>query len=200
MEKINDQWAGHPNIRILCSMDNKFKTLAPFKSMPRLEELYMQSNAITSLTGWESLPALKKLVLRRNKIDKIEEMPIPDPSRSEALMRNIREHIERVISLGKVLSPDILMVVDDINDPGRLADLVASNRVISPSKEVRLSKSSLNSFWFGMYTPITYADINKNTAPTATSTWAVISGLFMSLMIEIPHAQRHENMHLFNTH
>src|SRR6185369_2277261 len=32
-----------------------------------------------------------------------------------------------IISLGKLLSPDILMVLDDVSDPGRLADLVASN-------------------------------------------------------------------------
>ncbi|HRK02118.1 MAG TPA: endopeptidase La, partial [Oligoflexia bacterium] len=37
------------------------------------------------------------------------------------------ELLEKVISLGKMLSPDILMVLDDITDPGRLADLVASN-------------------------------------------------------------------------
>ena len=42
-------------------------------------------------------------------------------------MRNVREQLEKVISLGRVLSPDILMVLDDITDPGRLADLVASN-------------------------------------------------------------------------
>lgn len=46
---------------------------------------------------------------------------------TEALMRTVREQLEKVISLGKVLSPDILMVLDDITDPGRLADLVASN-------------------------------------------------------------------------
>ncbi len=45
----------------------------------------------------------------------------------DALMRNIREQLERVITLGKVLSPDILTVLEDIQDPGRLADLVASN-------------------------------------------------------------------------
>ncbi len=44
-----------------------------------------------------------------------------------ALMRNIREQLERVITLGKVLSPDILTVLEDIKEPGRLADLVASN-------------------------------------------------------------------------
>jgi len=61
------------------------------------------------------------------KITKIEEDTSVTKSESEALMRSVREQLERVISLGKVLSPDILMVLDDIHDPGRLADLVASN-------------------------------------------------------------------------
>ena len=43
------------------------------------------------------------------------------------LMQEVKNHLEKVISLGKVLSADILMVLEDINDPGRLADLVASN-------------------------------------------------------------------------
>jgi ATP-dependent Lon protease len=44
-----------------------------------------------------------------------------------ALMRNIKEQLEKVITVGKALSPDILMVLEDIQEPGRLADLVASN-------------------------------------------------------------------------
>jgi ATP-dependent Lon protease len=61
------------------------------------------------------------------KIERVNEtLGQLDPT-SEALMRTAREQLERVISLGKVLSPDILMVLDDINEPGRLADLVASN-------------------------------------------------------------------------
>jgi len=73
MEKVNDGWSGHANIRIMKCIDNKYKTMAPFKTMPRLEELYMGFNAITSLSGWESLPMLKKLSLRKNKLEKIEE-------------------------------------------------------------------------------------------------------------------------------
>jgi ATP-dependent Lon protease len=61
------------------------------------------------------------------KIDKINEAILSDPSESEALMRSVREQLEKVIALGRILTPDILMVLDDINDPGRLADLVASN-------------------------------------------------------------------------
>lgn len=54
---------------------------------------------------------------------KLEENNVP----ANALMRNIREQLEKVINMGKVLSPDILMILEDIKDPGRLADLVASN-------------------------------------------------------------------------
>jgi len=61
------------------------------------------------------------------KIQKITETSNGVLAETEALMRTVREQLERVISLGKVLTPDILMVLDDITDPGRLADLVASN-------------------------------------------------------------------------
>jgi ATP-dependent Lon protease len=45
----------------------------------------------------------------------------------EAIIRATRENLEKVVSLGKVLSPDILMVLEDVTDPGRLSDLVAAN-------------------------------------------------------------------------
>src|SRR4051794_33178651 len=61
------------------------------------------------------------------KIDRIQDIIPNNETESTALIRNVREQLERVIALGKVLSPDILMVVDDITDPGRLADLIASN-------------------------------------------------------------------------
>ncbi|MDH5580304.1 MAG: endopeptidase La [Bdellovibrionales bacterium] len=62
------------------------------------------------------------------KLNKVEDLSAPeDDITVNALMRNIREQLERVITLGKNLSPDILMVLEDITDPGRLADLVASN-------------------------------------------------------------------------
>ncbi|MGK5086305.1 endopeptidase La [Bdellovibrionota bacterium FG-2] len=61
------------------------------------------------------------------KIEKIEDEALNAGSAPEALMRTVREQLEKVIALGKVLSPDIIMVLDDITDAGRLADLVASN-------------------------------------------------------------------------
>ncbi|MGE3609469.1 MAG: endopeptidase La [Bacteriovoracaceae bacterium] len=62
------------------------------------------------------------------KVEKIESVAVTASASSvEALARTVKENLEKIISLGKVLSPDILMVLEDIQDPGRLADLVASN-------------------------------------------------------------------------
>lgn len=73
LEKINDGWQGHANVRVLKTVDNKFKTLAQFKAMPKLEILYGAQNAFTALAGWEGLTGLKRLHLRRNKIEKVDE-------------------------------------------------------------------------------------------------------------------------------
>ncbi|MCX7978737.1 MAG: LON peptidase substrate-binding domain-containing protein, partial [Bdellovibrionaceae bacterium] len=60
-------------------------------------------------------------------VEKIVENPISPNPETEALIRNAKEQIERIIALGRPLSPDILLVLDDISDPGRVADLIASN-------------------------------------------------------------------------
>ncbi|MBS1959893.1 MAG: endopeptidase La [Bdellovibrionales bacterium] len=62
------------------------------------------------------------------QVDQIQENALGEKkSEAEALMRTIKEQLERVISLGKVLAPDIMMVLEDIQDPSRMADLVSSN-------------------------------------------------------------------------
>lgn len=45
----------------------------------------------------------------------------------EALLRSIKSSLERVIALGKNISQDIAIIAANLDDPGRLADLVASN-------------------------------------------------------------------------
>lgn len=61
-------------------------------------------------------------------VEKIEETPVQKTVvENEALIRTAKEHIERIIALGRPLSPDILLVLDDVTDPGRIADLIASN-------------------------------------------------------------------------
>lgn len=77
LEKVNEGWTGHGNLKVLKSVDNKFKNLAVFKNMPKLEELYLARNNISNLTGYDGLPALKKLHLRRNKIEKFDDEMAP---------------------------------------------------------------------------------------------------------------------------
>jgi ATP-dependent Lon protease len=65
----------------------------------------------------------------------VDEVKSPDitPAQRvelEAMMRSVREILEKIVSHGKILSPEILIVLDDVRDPGRLADLVASYLVL----------------------------------------------------------------------
>ncbi len=62
------------------------------------------------------------------KISKVESQTIDSQEAEvQAIVRNVKEKLEKVIQSSKTLSPDILMVLEDIEDPGRLADLIASN-------------------------------------------------------------------------
>ncbi|MDX6403517.1 MAG: ATP-dependent Lon protease [Blastocatellia bacterium] len=52
------------------------------------------------------------------------------PERSlevEALMRNVRASMEKAASLGKNISPEVMAIIANLDDAGRLADLSASN-------------------------------------------------------------------------
>ena len=61
------------------------------------------------------------------RIHKVVEPTLQEvPIEVEALMRNAKEKIEQILNL-KNLPPEIVMVTDNISDPGVLADLVASN-------------------------------------------------------------------------
>jgi len=45
----------------------------------------------------------------------------------EALLRSVRQNIDKLSGLGKSIQPELSMVVQSVDDPGRMADLVASN-------------------------------------------------------------------------
>jgi len=62
---------------------------------------------------------------------KIEKIPEPQVQtvtlEMEALMRSVKENSEKILQLRGIISPDAVAILDSIEDPGRLADLVASN-------------------------------------------------------------------------
>jgi len=52
----------------------------------------------------------------------------------EALMRNAKEQLEKMINLGKILLPDIMVVIENVEDPGRLSDMIISNLGLKPEQ------------------------------------------------------------------
>ncbi|MGB5054089.1 MAG: LON peptidase substrate-binding domain-containing protein, partial [Nitrospirales bacterium] len=62
------------------------------------------------------------------RIKTLIESPTALPSlEKEAIVRSTRESLEKIVGLGKVLMPDVLTVIENLDDPGRLADIISSN-------------------------------------------------------------------------
>ncbi len=77
------------------------------------------------------------------KITPISEPLAPENSLEvEALVRNVRGSMERAASLGKNISPEVLAIIANLDDAGRLADLSASNLEL----KVEDAQSVLNIF------------------------------------------------------
>ncbi|BCA81046.1 Lon protease [Desulfuromonas sp. AOP6] len=79
-------------------------------------------------------------VSRARALDVLQEEPfimakvhrVPEPAvqvnlEVEALMRTVRDSLTRAMTLGKSLPPEIQVVLENVEDPGNLADLVVSN-------------------------------------------------------------------------
>jgi ATP-dependent Lon protease len=61
-------------------------------------------------------------------IELVEEKPIKKITlETEALMRTVRENSEKILALRGELTGDVGAILDSLEDPGKLADLVASN-------------------------------------------------------------------------
>src|SRR3989454_2428612 len=58
---------------------------------------------------------------------KTEPQVIPDSIELEAVIRNVKSSLEKMVSLGKNISPDLVAIAANLDDPARLSDLVASN-------------------------------------------------------------------------
>jgi len=62
------------------------------------------------------------------KIERVNDQP-HDPAsiEKEALMRSVKRLLERASSLGKTLPSEVMVIANNLEDPGRLADLTSSN-------------------------------------------------------------------------
>src|SRR3989442_8161029 len=67
----------------------------------------------------------------RARVTKIHELPFADGGEraleAEALARSVKGNLEKLIATGKGISPEQLLLLSSVQDPGRLADLVAAS-------------------------------------------------------------------------
>ncbi|MGD2185501.1 MAG: endopeptidase La [Desulfobacterales bacterium] len=83
----------------------------------------VQGSAKARITNY-----LRKRSSYRVKIELMDEQPVKEMSLEiEALMRTVGENSERFLSLRGEMTGDISSILQSIEEPGKLADLVASN-------------------------------------------------------------------------
>jgi len=63
----------------------------------------------------------------RVRLDLLEELPTPATVEVEALVRTVKQNVERVAELGRTVQPELALVLQNVDEPGRMSDLVASN-------------------------------------------------------------------------
>jgi ATP-dependent Lon protease len=63
------------------------------------------------------------------RIQQVTEPPVAEKGslEVEALMRNVKAALEKSANLGKPISPEVIVIATNMEEPGRLADLTASN-------------------------------------------------------------------------
>src|SRR5262245_51275505 len=62
------------------------------------------------------------------KVEPVAEGEVKDKNLEvEALMRNVKAALEKSANLGKPISPEVIVIATNMEEPGRLADLTASN-------------------------------------------------------------------------
>jgi ATP-dependent Lon protease len=62
------------------------------------------------------------------RVERQQDAVVGDVSlETEALIRTVREQLTKVMELGKQISPEVMVILENVQDPGSMADLVSSN-------------------------------------------------------------------------
>ena len=82
---------------------------------------------VQGVTRAKTMKFLQKEPYYQVEIKTFTDVPAQANLENEALMRNVKEQIEKLVSFGKVILPDIMVVIENVDDPGKLADLAVAN-------------------------------------------------------------------------
>lgn len=86
-------------------------------------KILVQGLAKARIVSFESVESCYEV-----RIERIVEPPAPEESLElEALVRSVKDQLGKIIALGKAISPEVTVIVENMQDVGSLADLVSSN-------------------------------------------------------------------------
>ncbi len=60
-------------------------------------------------------------------VETIQDAQVTETVEIQALIRTAKEQIEKVISMGKSIQPDALILIENILEPGKIADIIVTN-------------------------------------------------------------------------
>ena len=94
--------------------------------------LKLPDGRIKALVQGITKARIKRFVKKKScfevEIELVKDLDLDEVTiETEALMRNVRESSEKILALRGELSGDVGMILDHIESPGKLADLVAAN-------------------------------------------------------------------------
>ena len=106
---------------------------------------------VQALTKARIIDYLQTDPVFRVKIKKIEEPLVTEITvEIEAMIRNIRDQCEKTLALKGLLTNEVLAILNSIEDPGRLADLVASNLNLKISESQEFLEINDTNLFFNM--------------------------------------------------
>jgi ATP-dependent Lon protease len=101
-------------------------------------KVLVQGLAKAKIVSFESLEPCFEV-----KLERIIEPPPPEESLElEALVRAVKDQLGKIIALGKAVSPEVIVIVENMQDIGSLADLVSSNIGLKVEEAQRLLEIS----------------------------------------------------------
>ncbi len=98
-------------MRMLKLPDGRIRLLVQGLSRARIDSILSEE------------PYLKAKITKLDETASAKELP-PE---HEALLRSVKQNLEKSVSLGKTISPEVMVIAANLDDPARLADLAASN-------------------------------------------------------------------------
>jgi ATP-dependent Lon protease len=73
------------------------------------------------------------------KVQPVEERAAKESTlQIQALVRSVKENLDHAVNLGKSISPEVMIIAANLDDPGRLADLAASNLDLEVTEAQRI--------------------------------------------------------------